>query len=118
MPSFADSFWSDDFLSGLEILFKQLRDGCDRSDHFIQLFASRMQFEVSYGRQLCGIQKGVDNKHTEADLGISSVDDALIKIVKQTEIEGDRHLNIASSIQSLVLEPFSTWCCDLSLIHI
>lgn len=110
MPSFADSFWSDDLESGLQILFYKLYNGCKQCDAFIQLFASRMQFEVSYGRQLGSIQGGIDQEpedHSETSSG-----NALHNIIKEIEIEGNEHLNIASNIESLVLQPFSKWCID------
>ena len=110
MPSFADSFWSDDMTSGLQVLFYKLYNGCNQCDAFIQLFASRMQYEVSYGRQLCSIQSGVD-KEPEDNLE-TSAGVALHHIMKEMEKEGDEHLNIASNIESLVLQPFSQWCLD------
>ncbi|CCD22819.1 GTPase-activating protein RGD2 NDAI_0A06650 [Naumovozyma dairenensis CBS 421] len=110
MTSFADSFWSADLLSGLQALFDRLAVGCDSSDHFIQLFASRMQIEVLYGRQLYDVQKGIDN--TDYGEDYSTTDEALRKIITGMEQEGDQHLNIASNIQTLVLEPFSKWCSE------
>ncbi|CAB4252490.1 similar to Saccharomyces cerevisiae YFL047W RGD2 GTPase-activating protein (RhoGAP) for Cdc42p and Rho5p [Maudiozyma barnettii] len=110
MPSFADSFWSDDMTSGLQVLFYKLYNGCNQCDAFIQLFASRMQYEVAYGRQLCGVQTGIDKEpedHLETTAGI-----ALHHILKEMQNEGDEHLNIASNIESLVLQPFSQWCLD------
>lgn len=61
MPSFVDTFWSEDLQSGLDVLFKRLYHGCDQCDMFIQMFASRMQYEVAYGRQLAGIHGNIDS---------------------------------------------------------
>lgn len=107
MPSFSDSFWSDNLSSGLDVLFQNLYKGCDQCDSFIQLFASRMQYEVSYGRQLCAVRSGIDIVDTN-----NSTSNALDNIIKQTELEGEQHLTIASNIESLVLKPFSQWCND------
>lgn len=107
MPSFSDSFWSDDLSTGLSVLFANLYKGCDQCDSFIQLFASRMQFEVAYGRQLCGTGSGIDVVDTS-----NTTSNALAHIIKQMEVEGDQHLTIASNIELLVLKPFSKWCKD------
>ncbi|GMM53909.1 GTPase-activating protein [Maudiozyma humilis] len=110
MPSFADSFWSEDLSSGLEVLFYKLYNGCNQCDAFIQLFASRMQDEVAYGRQLCAIQTGIDKEpddHMETTAGM-----ALHSIIKTMEAEGDEHLDIAANIEGMVLQPFSKWCID------
>lgn len=107
MPSFSDSFWSDDLSTGLTVLFTNLYKGCDQCDSFIQLFASRMQFEVSYGRQLCATGTGIDIVDTSNTTSI-----ALSNIIKQMEVEGDQHLTVASNIEIMVLQPFSKWCQD------
>lgn len=107
MPSFSDSFWSDDLSSGLNVLFQHLHKGCDQCDSFIQLFASRMQYEVSYGRQLCATRSGIDFVETN-----NTTSNALDNIIRQMELEGEQHLTIASNIESLVLKPFSQWCND------
>lgn len=107
MPSFSDSFWSDDLSTGLNVLFQNLYKGCDQCDSFIQLFASRMQYEVSYGRHLCATRSDIDIVDTN-----NSTSNALDNIIKQLELEGEQHLTIASNIESLVLKPFSHWCDD------
>lgn len=112
MPIFADSFWSDDMSSGLRLLFEKLYQGCEQCDLFIQLFASRMQFEVTYGRQLGGIKGGVDNLDkfsTDAEATILS---SLHEIIGHIAQEGNQHLVVASNIETLVLAPFSKWCAD------
>lgn len=112
MPIFADSFWSEDLTSGLEVLFDKLYSGCEECDMFIQLFASRMQFEVTYGRQLGGIKNGVDSVDSIADDSEMTTEKALKSITHQISLEGNQHLAIASNIEALVLQPFSKWCDD------
>ncbi|CCF57360.1 hypothetical protein KAFR_0C03680 [Kazachstania africana CBS 2517] len=110
MPSFADSFWSDDPSVGLKTVFNELYNGSDQCNQFIQLFASRMQFEVAYGKQLLNLNSGIDKVsdiHSKNTVRI-----ALEGIVEQTESEGREHINIASNIETLVLRPFSQWCED------
>ncbi|AQZ15242.1 RGD2 (YFL047W) [Zygosaccharomyces parabailii] len=112
MPIFADSFWSDDLSSGLKLLFEKLYQGCEQCDLFIQLFASRMQFEVTYGRQLGGIKSGVDHLDKFSSDPEATVLSSLHEIIDHTSQEGNQHLAIASNIETLVLAPFSKWCAD------
>lgn len=112
MPLFADSFWSDDLDSGLKLLFEKLLQGCEQCNLFIQLFASRMQFEVNYGRQLGGIRQGVDNLDKFSNDSETSILSSLHGIIENMSLEGNQHLMIASNIEQLVLTPFSKWCHD------
>ncbi|KOG99776.1 GTPase-activating protein RGD2 [Saccharomyces eubayanus] len=114
MLSFCDYFWSEDLASGLEVLFDRLYHGCEQCDLFIQLFASRMQFEVSHGRQLFGIEAGMNNLKVvqEDEQETVTVARALRGILQEMSQEGTHHLTIASNIESLVLQPFSKWCVE------
>lgn len=108
MPSFADSFWTDDLFTGVNTLFRKLYEGCEQNVLFIQLFASRMQYEVSYGRQLCKIRQNIDGYDEKApELSINC---ALGGMVRTMEREGSEHLSIAADIEVTVLKPFSKWC--------
>lgn len=112
MSSFADSFWSEDLNTSLDVLFERLYYGCEQCDLFIQLFASRMQYEVAYGRQLYGIEnsiEGIDVVGYDADV---SIELALKALVGATSDEGNGHLVIASKIETSVLQPFSNWRND------
>lgn len=112
MPNFADSFWSEDLLTGLQVLFKQLYNGCEECDMFIQLFASRMQFEVDYGRRLGGISSGIDHLDKVKNDPEVSTASALVGMTTQVAQEGKQHLSIAANIETFVLQPFSQWCDD------
>ncbi|SCU91145.1 LANO_0D10880g1_1 [Lachancea nothofagi CBS 11611] len=111
MPSFADSFWSDDFSVGIEQLFRELHKGCSQNALFIQLFALRMQYEVNYGRQLCKTTSSIEGLAAVAN-STQSLDVALSQLVSVSEREGNEHLSIAADIEVTVLRPFSSWCED------
>ncbi|CCE62657.1 hypothetical protein TPHA_0D00130 [Tetrapisispora phaffii CBS 4417] len=111
MPSFAESFWSNDLNSGLAQLFDRLYHGCEQCDEFTQLFASRMQYEVAYGRQLFGVRNNVENINDFQDSS-STVESSLQKMIDATSNEGKNHLDIAANLEELVLKPFSKWCED------
>ncbi|QLG72904.1 hypothetical protein HG535_0D06130 [Zygotorulaspora mrakii] len=112
MPIFADSFWTADYTTGLNVLFEKLYDGCEECDMFIQVFASRMQYEVSYGRQLGSIKSGIDHVDRIDDDPEVTTTTALKELIKQTSNEGSQHLAIASNIEAMALQPFSKWCND------
>ena len=49
-PSFFNSFWSPDYRSGLEVLFKQLEQGCNDDDEivaFIEVSRARRPLRLS-----------------------------------------------------------------------
>ncbi|SCU83548.1 LADA_0C12090g1_1 [Lachancea dasiensis] len=109
MPSFTDSFWSKDFDAGVDQLFHELHKGCSQNALFIQLFASRMQYEVNYGRQLCSTISNIEGFPKELDSSLS-LDSALSRMASAMEDEGNQHLVIAADIEATVLRPFSKWC--------
>ncbi|SCU79242.1 LAME_0A07888g1_1 [Lachancea meyersii CBS 8951] len=111
MPSFADSFWSEDLSTGVERLFVELHKGCNQNALFIQLFASRMQYEVNYGRQLCNTTSNIEG-YSDTSNSDQSVDNALNQLATAMEKEGNEHLAIAADIETTVLRPFSQWCED------
>lgn len=112
MPNFADSFWSEDLVSGIQVLFEKLYDGCEECDMFIQLFASRMQFEVNYGRQLGGVSTGIDHLDKVKNDPEVTTANALLSMTAQMVQEGKHHLSVASNIEAFILQPFSQWCDD------
>ncbi|CAR25427.1 GTPase-activating protein RGD2 [Lachancea thermotolerans CBS 6340] len=111
MPSFSDSFWTDDLSAGIERLFEELHKGCNQNVLFIQLFASRMQFEVNYGRQLCKTTSSVEGLSATTG-SLFSLDIALNHVADAMEEEGRAHISAAADIETTVLRPFSAWCDD------
>ncbi|EDO18836.1 hypothetical protein Kpol_1023p5 [Vanderwaltozyma polyspora DSM 70294] len=112
MPGFVDNFWSEDLTTGLDVLFERLYHGCEQCNSFIQLFATRMQYEVAYGRQLYGVGGDIDNLDVTGRDPNVSIERALQTMVKSISEEGEAHLTIASNIESLILRPFSKWSND------
>ncbi|SCU77240.1 LAFA_0A00430g1_1 [Lachancea sp. 'fantastica'] len=113
MPSFADSFWSEDLSTGVDHLFQELHRGGSQNALFIQLFASRMQFEVNYGRQLCSTTSNIEG-FSDISGSDQSLDGALNQMAIAMEKEGNEHLAIAADIEATVLRPFSQWCQEHS----
>lgn len=111
--SFADSFWTQDYDLGFKILFDQLAQGVNENEDFVTLFTKRMELELLYGSQLESIEKSItksSSKRQANDDYVSSIKNAYQKINENFTKQGEHHLQIASNIKVLVLDPFSKWC--------
>ncbi|ABN68232.2 predicted protein [Scheffersomyces stipitis CBS 6054] len=111
--SLANSFWTQDYESGFRILFDQLYQGVSENEDFVQLFTKRMESELLYGTQLEAIEKSVvrrSSKRQNNDDYVSSIKNAFQKVNENFTKQGELHLQIASNIKLLVLEPFEKWC--------
>lgn len=110
--SFADSFWSHDYNLGFKVLFAELYQGIDENGDFVVLFTKRMESELIYGSQLQAIQeaKPSNNRYFDNDDYVSSVKNAYLKINENFNKQGEFHLQVASNIKHMVLDPFNKWC--------
>lgn len=110
--SFADSFWSDDYHLGHKVLFGELYEGVKENDDFIALITSRMELELSYGRDLeslGSVVKKQSKRHADPDY-VSTVKNAYEELNANFGRQGLVHVEIAINIDDLVLQPFSQWC--------
>ncbi|CAK7909754.1 rho-GTPase-activating protein Rgd2p [[Candida] anglica] len=109
--SFADSFWTQDYESGFNVLFEQLYEGIYEDEDFIHLFTARMDSEHLYGTQLNSIstQKSASTRYNNDD-HVSSMKNSFQKMNENFGRQGDYHVQVASNIRQMVLEPFSQWC--------
>ncbi|CDR43897.1 CYFA0S13e00408g1_1 [Cyberlindnera fabianii] len=110
MPSFADSFWTPDYQTGLEVLFSKLHQGCTENEEFISLFTDRMQSELDYGHRLALLP----TNHPPSKSGFDKDEGASLKnsfkgISHEMSVEGETHLNIGHNIKTMVVDPFSKW---------
>lgn len=110
--SFAENFWSSDYVLGTEALFAELYEGIRENNDFIQLFTKRMELEHSYGTQLSTMDetiKKTSKRHTDDDY-VSTIKNAYEKVTENFALQGSHHLKIANNIKALVLDPFLQWC--------
>ncbi|ODV95706.1 hypothetical protein PACTADRAFT_3392 [Pachysolen tannophilus NRRL Y-2460] len=113
MPSFADSFWTNDYLSGIDILFGKLYQGCVENDEFVSLFTTRMECELQYGKGLSQIPL----QHQPNPSGFNKDDGASLKscflgLCNEMGGEGEYHIQVAQNIKLMVLDPFSKWSME------
>ncbi|KAK6453855.1 uncharacterized protein RJT20DRAFT_131298 [Scheffersomyces xylosifermentans] len=111
--SFANNFWTQDYESGFKVLFDQLYQGVNENEDFVSLFVKRMESELLYGTQLEAIEKAnvrSSSSRQNNDDYVSSIKNAYQKINENFSRQGELHLQIASNIKLMVLEPFTKWC--------
>lgn len=109
--SFADSFWSQDYRLGTEVLFRELHEGAKENDDIIRLFSRRMELELAYGNQLLNIgsTKALSLRYADNDY-VLTIKNAYVRAAECFAEQGNHHLRVADKIKRNVLEPFSAWC--------
>ncbi|KAF8464561.1 hypothetical protein BDZ91DRAFT_729393 [Kalaharituber pfeilii] len=111
MPSgFADSFWSADYATGLNVLFDKLQQGCIENQQVIQVAKLRAEAEDAYGQRLLAIPAAANRPGGFGRDDGASVRKAYDGLVKEMEEAGKSHRKVADNIRQLVIEPFSAWC--------
>ncbi|KAI5962654.1 rga8 [Candida pseudojiufengensis] len=112
--SFAENFWSQDYTSGFQILFKQLKEGINEDNDFINLFKKRMESEFLYGSSLQSIQTDLKplSKRQYNDDYVSTIKNSFSKLQDNFSKQGEYHLNIADNIENMVLKPFEKWASE------
>lgn len=60
MPGFADSFWSNDYVGGLKVLFGKLQQGVIENQQVLNIAKMRVEAEELYGRKLGEIAPNTD----------------------------------------------------------
>ncbi|KKF95003.1 Rho-GTPase-activating protein 8 [Ceratocystis platani] len=111
MPSFADSFWSADYASGLRVLFTKLEQGTAENRQILTIARMRAEAEELYSAKLGDIAVTAE----KINGGFSSDDGATMRKayegVRNNMEDGARtHKRMAQSIRDLVVVPFSRWC--------
>lgn len=109
--SFANSFWTQDYHLGYEVLFGELMEGIKENEDFILLFTRRMELELAYGAALQNKVKSTSKRHDDDDY-VSTIKNAYDEINMNFAKQGSHHEQIASSIRTMVLEPFLKWCSE------
>jgi hypothetical protein len=60
MPEFADSFWTPDYLTGLEVLYGKLQQGVVENQQILTIASMRAAAEETYGSKMEDIAPAVD----------------------------------------------------------
>ncbi|KAG9037564.1 hypothetical protein FRB95_005146 [Tulasnella sp. JGI-2019a] len=107
--TFQNSFWSQDYRTGLEVLFKQLEQGCAENDEIVAFLKARIRAEASLGSALTHpVPTGPEGVGFGADDG-ASLYMAFRGLQHESVAIGEAHRAIARDLQETVAEPFEGW---------
>ena len=107
--SFADSFWSEDYATGVNTLFAKLSQGIVENEEVLSLARRRAEHEEAHGQRLLNQASDSFRKG-----GFQRDDGATTKkafegMVHELEESGKCHAKMAQNLQSMVVKPFGKW---------
>ncbi|KAK9478251.1 hypothetical protein V1514DRAFT_352456 [Lipomyces japonicus] len=111
--TFAGSFWTKDYSTGLNVLYGKLYQGCVENAEFVHLFKSRSDAEETYGIKLVETARHSSPKPT----GFGRDEGASLKksyegITEKLVENGEAHIKISQNIKQMVVYPFSKWAIE------
>ncbi|PFH51886.1 hypothetical protein AMATHDRAFT_58092 [Amanita thiersii Skay4041] len=107
--SFTNSFWSQDYRRGIELLFQKLEHGAAENDQIISFIRARGIAEAQLAATLTSsLNTGPPNKGFGADDGASLLM-AFRGLQTESVAQGKVHDVAAKELTSLVVDPFSQW---------
>lgn len=114
--SFSTSFWTPDYISGVNVLFDKLEQGVAENAQVLAFLSSRISVESAYAANLettaCDVQTGsAANAGFNRDEG-ASLKQAFTSILDESRIQGQEHSRIAAHLERLVRGPFAQYSGD------
>ncbi|KAH6916179.1 RhoGAP and Fes/CIP4 domain-containing protein [Coprinopsis sp. MPI-PUGE-AT-0042] len=107
--TFTNSFWSQDYRHGLEVLFDKLEQGAQENDEVVAFIRNRARAEAALADVLINPSlTGKGGKGFDADEGASLLV-AFRGLQAESVAEGQHHKSIATELESLVADPFDAW---------
>lgn len=111
--TFASSFWTPDYISGLVVLFDKLDQGVAENNQVLNFITARISLESAYASNL---QTAVQENATSrvASAGFNRDEGASLKqgfesFLEETRNQGIQHAHIAANLERLVRGPFSQY---------
>lgn len=111
--TFASSFWTPDYISGLVVLFDKLDQGVAENNQVLNFITARISLESAYASNL---QTAVQENATSrvASAGFNRDEGASLKqgfeaFLEETKNQGIQHAHIAANLERLVRGPFSQY---------
>ncbi|KAF8892093.1 hypothetical protein BD779DRAFT_1670440 [Infundibulicybe gibba] len=107
--SFTNSFWSQDYRRGIEILFEKLEQGVAENDEIVHFIRARANAEGQLAATLTnpGLT-GPPGAGFGADDGASLLM-AFRGLQAESAAQGQAHKNISKELDTLVADPFDEW---------
>ncbi|KAI0704301.1 hypothetical protein BC835DRAFT_1262104 [Cytidiella melzeri] len=104
--TFQNSFWSQDYRTGLEVLFSQLEKGIIENEEIVAFIKTRAAAEIAIAAALTApapLSKAFD---MESGASLPLVFHGL---KEEAAAEGRVHADAASNLQTKIAEPFAQW---------
>lgn len=111
--SFANSFWSPDYLTGLGVLFDKLDQGVAENAQVVSFITARINLESAYASHLQTAALDNDSSKT-ATQGFNRDEGASLKqgfqaFLDESRNQGVQHAHIAANLERLVRGPFAQY---------
>nr|XP_019009105.1 GTPase activating protein [Kwoniella pini CBS 10737]OCF47886.1 GTPase activating protein [Kwoniella pini CBS 10737] len=103
-PSFYNSFWSPDYRSGLEVLFKSLEQGCLENDDVEAFITSQTTSHLILSQSL--LNPPLPTVSPESS---SSLQHTLLSLRGASSARGEAHRALAQELEQRVLAGFKNW---------
>ncbi|WVF68680.1 hypothetical protein IAT40_003452 [Kwoniella sp. CBS 6097] len=103
-PSFYNSFWSPDYRSGLEVLFKSLEQGCLENDDVESFIDSQIRAHTTLSQTL--LNPPISPTSPESS---SSLQHTLLSLKGASSARGEAHKALANELEQRVLSGFRAW---------
>lgn len=113
LQTFANSFWTPDYLQGINVLFSKLDQGIAENAEVINFVSARISLESAYASNLQTSSQDAMTSKTAAsgfnrDEG-ASLKQAFQMTVEESRIQGDEHSRIVAALERMVRGPFSQY---------
>ncbi|KAK7060891.1 Rho-GTPase-activating protein 8 [Paramarasmius palmivorus] len=107
--SFNNSFWTQDYRKGLEVLFHKLEQGLAENDEIIAFVRARAIAEAQLANALSNVvNTGAPGTGFQADDG-ASLFMTFQGLKAESASQGQIHRSIAKELETLVADPFAEW---------
>ncbi|KAF5097483.1 hypothetical protein D0Z03_001395 [Geotrichum reessii] len=114
--SFATSFWTPDYISGVNVLFDKLEQGVAENAQVLTFLSNRISVESAYAANLETTARDVQTG-SAASAGFNrdegaSLKQAFTSILDESRIQGQEHSRIAAHLERLVRGPFAQYASE------
>jgi hypothetical protein len=111
--SFSTSFWTPDYISGVNVLFDKLEQGVAENAQVLAFLSNRISVESAYAANLETTARDVQTG-SAATAGFNrdegaSLKQAFTSILDESRIQGQEHSRIAAHLERLVRGPFAQY---------
>ncbi|KAI0091704.1 hypothetical protein BDY19DRAFT_885240 [Irpex rosettiformis] len=104
--TFQNSFWSQDYRTGLEVLFNQLEKGIVQNEEIVAFIKTRAAAETALATALTTLEP--PSKSFDVESG-ASLPLAFLGLKEESVAEGKVHAEAAKDLQVKIADPFAQW---------